>query len=259
MKNIKFLLTLFLLLFLSGCNNSTMTQNYIKDADLDATIVISSLNTGQEFIINKERSEQRFLPASTFKIPNTLIVLQEGIIKDENEVIRWDGKDKGLPEWNKDQNLKTALPSSCVWFYQELAKKVGIEKYTEYLNKMNYGNKMVGTRADNFWLEGDIRISAKEQIVFLKKVYTEEYNFDNSNYEILKDLMIEEKNEEYTIRGKTGWAQRINPQIGWYVGYVETAKDTWFFACNLDIRQKSDADYRKQLVLSYLKELNIIK
>lgn len=162
-------------------------------------------------------------------------------------------------EWNKDQNLKTALPLSCVWFYQELAKKVGIEKYSEYLNQINYGNKKVGTKADNFWLEGDIRISAKEQIDFLKKVYNEEYNFEEDYYKILKDLMIEEKNAEYTLSGKTGRAQRINPQIGWYVGYVETAKDTWFFACNLDIRQNSDVDYRKELVLGYLKDLKIIK
>jgi beta-lactamase class D len=259
MRRIEFLLVLLLGLTLCGCNNSTMTQNFIDDNNIDATLVVSSLNTGKEFIINEERSEQRFLPASTFKIPNTLIALQEGIINDENEIIRWDGKDKGLPEWNKDQNLKTAFPLSCVWFYQELAKKVGIEKYSEYLNQIDYGNKKVGTRVDNFWLEGDIRISAKEQINFLKKVYTEEYNFKEDYYKILKDIMIEEKNVEYTLRGKTGWAQQTSPQIGWYVGYVETANDTWFFACNLDIRQNSDADYRKELVLGYLRDLKIIK
>ncbi|MDF2949744.1 MAG: putative class beta-lactamase, partial [Sedimentibacter sp.] len=191
---IKFLLILVLLLTLIGCNNSTMTQKFIDDKNIDATIVVSSLNTGKEFIINKERSEQRFLPASTFKIPNTLIALQEGIVKDENEIIKWDGIDKGLVEWNKDQNLKSALPLSCVWFYQELAKEIGIENYSEYLNKLNYGNKLVGSRADNFWLEGDIRISANEQIDFLKKVYSEEYDFNKNYYKILKELLIEEKN-----------------------------------------------------------------
>ncbi len=259
MKKIKFLLIFFLLLALNGCNNITATKDFIDYNNIDATIVVSNLNGEKEFIINEKRSEQGFLPASTFKIPNTLIALQEGVINDENEIIIWDGKDKGLSEWNKDQNLKTALPSSCVWFYQELAKKIGIEKYSEYLNQIDYGNKKAGTRADNFWLEGDIRISAKEQIEFLKKVYTEEYNFKEDYYKILKDLMIEEKNTEYTLRGKTGWAQRINPQIGWYVGYIETAKDTWFFACNLDICQNSDANYRKELVLGYLRDLKIIK
>ncbi|WP_243136999.1 class D beta-lactamase [Alkaliphilus serpentinus] len=256
---VKTFLVIFLVLALGGCNSNTVTNNYIEDKKLDATIIVSSLKTGEEFIINKERSNQRYLPASAFKIPNTLIVLQEEIIKDENDIIRWDGIDKGLFEWNQDQSLKTALPSSCVWFYQELAKKVGIEKYSEYLNKISYGNKKVGARVDSFWLEGDIRISAKEQIDFLKKVYHKEYDFDEDNYQILNDLMIEEKNAEYILRGKTGWAQRVDPQIGWYVGYIETDKDTWFFACNLDIRQNSDAGYRKELVFKYLRELKIIK
>lgn len=258
MKRVECLL-LFLLLILSGCSSKSMTQNYIDEKNINATIVVSSLNYEEEFIINKERAEQRFLPASTFKIPNTLIALQEGVIENENEIIKWDGKDKGLLEWNKDQSLQTAFPSSCVWFYQELAKKIGIDKYSEYLNKMNYGNKKVGTGVDNFWLEGDIRISAKEQINFLKKIYKEEYSFNDNYYEIIKNLMIEEKNDEYILRGKTGWAQRVNPQIGWYVGYIETPKDIWFFACNLDIKQDSDTGYRKDLVLMYLRDLEIIK
>lgn len=162
-------------LLLGGCNNSTKTQNYMEDNRIDGTIVVSSLDTGKEYILNKKRSEQRFLPASTFKIPNTLIALQEGIIKDENDIIRWNGEDKGLADWNKDQNLKSAFPVSCVWFYQELAKKVGMDNYLDYLDELNYGNKKTGANVDTFWLEGEIRISAKEQIDFLKKVYKEEY------------------------------------------------------------------------------------
>ena len=254
------LISMFLLfIILSGCSTSTSTQNYIDGNQINASIVISSLNTEKEYIINRERSEQRFLPASTFKIPNTLIALQEGVIKDENEMIKWDGKEKGLQEWNKDQSLKTAFPVSCVWFFQELAKKVELGKYSGYLSEMNYGNQKTGSSVETFWLEGDIRISAKEQIEFLKKVYNEEYDFDKKNYKILKDLMIEEKTAEYTLRGKTGWAQRIEPQIGWYVGYLETPEDTWFFACNVDINNNTDADYRKTLVLEYLKDLKIIK
>jgi beta-lactamase class D len=246
-------------MILPSCSTNSSTKNYIDDNQIKATIIVSSLSTGKEDIINKERCEERFLPASTFKIPNTLIALQEGIIKNENDILKWDGKDKGVKEWNKDQSLKTAFPISCVWFYQELAKKVGIEKYLEYLNEMDYGNKKTGTKIDTFWLEGDIKISAKEQIEFLKKVYKEDYSFNKNYYKILKKIMIEEKTSEYILRGKTGWAQRSKTQIGWYVGYIETQKDTCFFACNLDITNNSDANYRKNLVLRYLKELKIIK
>lgn len=244
---------------LSACSKSTPTQKYITENNINATIIVSSLNTGKENILNKERSEERFLPASTFKIPNTLIALQEGVIKDENDIIKWDGKDKGFPEWNKDQTLKTAFPSSCVWFYQELAKGVGLSNYEKYLKELNYGNMKTGALVDTFWLAGDIRISAKEQIEFLKKLYREEFNFDQANYDLLKKLMIVEEHEEYIIRAKTGWVQRVERQIGWYVGYVETPEDVWFFAMNLDIIERSDADYRNKLVMDYLKDLKIIK
>ena len=259
MKRISFLSILLLMQVLSSCSNSSATQSYIDNNNINATVVVSSLKSNKEYIINEKRAEQRFLPASTFKIPNTLIALQEGVIEDENEIIRWDGEDKGNPEWNKDHNLKSAFPASCVWFYQELAKNIGLEKYSQYLNKMNYGNRETGSRADNFWLEGDIRISAKEQVDFLKKIYHEEFDFNKDYYKILKDIMIEEKNDEYVLRGKTGWGLRINPQIGWYVGYIETSEDIWFFACNLDIHKDSDAEYRKDLVIRYLHELGVIR
>lgn len=259
MKKISIVLGLCMTIVLTGCNKTLPTVKYMEDNQIDGTIIVSSLKTGKEHIINKERSEQGFLPASTFKIPNTLIALQEKVIQDENEVIEWDGKNKGFPAWNKDQTLKTAFPISCVWFYQELAKRVGEETYATYLNEMHYGNKEIGASVDTFWLEGDIKISAQEQIEFLKKVYEEEYDFDKEYYQIVKDLMIEEKTPEYILYAKTGWAQRITPQIGWYVGYVETSKDTWFFACNFEITQKSDADYRKDLVIRYLKDLKIIE
>ncbi len=258
-KSVILWLVLLSLLLMSGCSKGTTTEAFIEDNHINATIIISSLKSGKEYIINKERSGVGFLPASTFKIPNTLIALQEGAIEDENEIIKWDGTDKGNPQWHKDQSLKEAFPSSCVWFYQELAKRVGNENYLAYLSDLNYGNKRTGARVEDFWLEGDIRISATEQISFLKKVYNEEFNFDKAYYAILKDIMIEESNSQYTLRGKRGWAQRVKPQIGWYVGYVETSEDTWFFACNLDINSESDAEYRKALVMDYFRDLKIIQ
>ncbi len=244
---------------LSGCKKEWSTTRYIDDKQINGTIIVSSLNTGKEYIINKERAEERFLPASTFKIPNTLIALQAGVVKDEYEVIKWDGKDKGISEWNKDQTLKTAFSASCVWFYQELAKEVGLEKYADYLNDINYGNKETGSKVDTFWLDGDIRISAKEQVKFLRNVYEEKYDIEKVHYQVLKNIMVEESTPEYILSGKTGWAQRVTPQIGWYVGYLETHEDTWFFACNLNIIQYEDEKYRKELVLRYLKDLQLIE
>ncbi|SKC82086.1 class D beta-lactamase [Maledivibacter halophilus] len=255
----KFVVLILLILMVCSCQKTEFMSEYFDKNKINGTVIISSLNTGKEYIYNSERSEQRFLPASTFKVLNTLIALQENIVADEYDIVNWDGQDKGLKEWNKDQCIATALPESCVWFYQELARRVGLEKYNKYLTKLGYGNEKTGKMVDTFWLEGDLRISTREQIDFLKNVYNETYSFDERNYRILKEAMIVDDTPEYVLRSKTGWALRANPQIGWYIGYIETSDDVWFFACNLDIIDKSYSKYRKEIVYNALEELKIIK
>ncbi len=228
------------------------------EREVKGTIIISALDSKTEFVYDKERAGKRFLPASTFKIPNTLIALEENAIDNEMEIIKWDGKDKGWSPWNKDQTLETAFPLSCVWFYQELAKRVGNMKYLYHLDKLNYGNKKTGPEVTTFWLDGELKISAREQIDFLKKLYKEELPYKKIYIQLLKHLMIVKKSPAYTIHAKTGWAMRIKKQIGWYVGYVETDQNLWFFATNLDIAKKSDAAYREEITLEALKLKEII-
>ncbi len=256
----KIIFILISLFFVSGITNaqdSLLTQLF-TERNINGTIIISSLDGKTEYTYNKVRAEKRFLPASTFKIPNTLIALNEKAVLNEKEIIKWDGKDKGWSAWNKDQSLETAFPISCVWFYQELAKRVGNIKYILHLNKLNYGNKKTGHDVTTFWLDGELAISAREQIEFLKKLYKEDLPYKKNNIRLLKKLLIVEKNSRYIIRAKTGWATRIKKQHGWYVGYVETHQKIWFFAMNLDICKKSDAAYRKEITMEALKIKGII-
>jgi beta-lactamase class D len=229
-----------------------------RERNVKGTLIISSLDGNTEYLYNKDRAEKRFLPASTFKIPNTLIALDEGTIASETEIIKWDGNDKGWSPWNKDQSLKTAFPISCVWFYQDLAKRIGNKVYLSHLSRMKYGNMKTGPEVTKFWLEGDLKISAREQIGFLKQLYKEDLPYRKSYIQILKKLMIVDKSTHYVIRAKTGWAMRIKNQHGWYVGYVETDQKVWFFATNLDIGRKSDATYRKEISMEALKTKGII-
>lgn len=229
-----------------------------NEPGVKGTMVISSLDGKTEYVHNQKRAEKRYLPASTFKIPNTLISLDEGAIADEKEIIKWDGKDKGWDRWNKDQSLETALPISCIWFYQELARRVGNTKYLSHLARLNYGNKMTGTELTTFWLVGDIKISPMEQIAFLKRLYKDELPYRKTHLQILKTIMVVEQTPQYTIRAKTGWAARIEHPHGWYVGYAESNGQVWFFALNIEIEKKSDAAYRKEIVMKALKLKGII-
>ncbi len=222
-------------------------KELFQSRKVKGTIVISSLDGTSEYLSNKARSEKRFLPASTFKIPNTLIALDEGAVANAQEIFKWDGKDTGWPAWNKDQSIESAFPVSCVWLYQELAQRVGNSTYLSHLDTLQYGNRITGPDVMTFWLEGDLRISAQEQIAFLKKLYNEQLPYSKEHLDVLKKIMIVDETPQYTIRAKTGWTTQGKQQIGWYVGYVKTKTQVWFFATNIDIKEKSDLAYRKEI------------
>ncbi len=233
-------------------------DDYFKANGIAGTVIVENLKGDKRFVCGEEGADLRFLPASTFKIPNTLIALEEGAVKDASEIIRWDGKDKGYPEWNKDQCVMTALPSSCVWFYQELARRVGNAAYLRYLKATDYGNAETGKNLDTFWLDGDLRISPNEQIAFLKKVYREEFPFMRSSYAALKEALIVKRGPGYIVRAKTGWTMRVKPQIGWYIGYAETKEEVWFFAVRIDIGSDRDAGFREKAAFRALEGLGLI-
>lgn len=201
-------------------------------------------------------------PASTFKIPNTFIALETKAIKDEKEVIKWDGKPKRLKIWEKDYDLDSAYKNSAFWFYQEIAKRVGEQRYHKYLKALDYGNQDISSGLTTFWLGSSLKISPKNQLEFLQKLYSEKYPFSARTYKIGKEVMIEEKTDRYTLRAKTGWADTRPTHIGWYVGYVETKDNVYFFATRLyqpAARQRDDFGVqRKKITRKILTELGVI-
>jgi beta-lactamase class D len=262
-KKMKFIHVIPNLLIIAILSLFTNVCSYAEDPDLarlfltpgvEGTLIIDSLDGKKTYVYNEARSQERFSPASTFKILNTLIALEEGAIKNEKEVIKWDGKKRGLEAWNKDQTLETAFPVSCVWFYQELARRIGNEKYITHLKKIEYGNQKAGPEVTTFWLNGELKISTKEQIDFLKRLYEEKIPYERSHIQTLKKIMIAEENPQYTIRAKTG----TNSQLAWYVGYIETPPKVWFFAMNIEIKKKGDEAFRKEIIMEALKLKGII-
>ncbi|THB75045.1 MAG: class D beta-lactamase [Desulfobulbaceae bacterium] len=259
-------LLIYLILLPSFCScfagvlvaQDTDLEQLFRKSGIEGTIIISSLDGTQEFVHNRTRAEQRFLPASTFKIPHSLIALDEQALRDQNEVIPWDGIDKGWQRWNKDQTLVTALPDSCIWFYQELATRIGNASYLTHLGNIEYGNMKTGSELTTFWLNGDLAVSAREQIQFLKKLYHNELPYSRNHLELVKKLLIVKSTPDAVIRAKTGWAMRIENQHGWYVGYVEKKDETWFFATNIAIKKKQDSRYREVLTLQALKVKKIL-
>ena len=225
---------------------------------VQGTIVMSSLNGGKTFIHNDLRAGQRFSPASTFKIPNTLIALEEKALAGKDDIFKWDGQLHDVAAWNHDQTLTSAFKVSCVWCFQELARRVGAEKYQQYLRDLNYGEWREPFVATTFWLDGSLQISALEQVNFLRRVYRRELPLSDPAYETLKHIMLVEQGNTYTLWAKTGWAARVTPPVGWYVGYVETPTDVWVFATNIELRDEKDLERRQKLTRSALQVKGVI-
>ncbi|MCK5281483.1 MAG: class D beta-lactamase, partial [Cyclobacteriaceae bacterium] len=157
-------------------------------------------------IYNQSRTVQQFLPASTFKILNSLIALECGVIEDENEIIPWDSIERFVPAWNKDHNLRTGIKYSVVWFYKELARRIGEVRMKSWVDEIDYGNMKTGKEIDNFWLVGDLRIAPMEQVEFLKRFSAGDLPFKKEYINTVQKILIEEQNDQYIFRAKTGWA-----------------------------------------------------
>ena len=225
---------------------------------VEGTMLLESLSTGERYVHNDTRANTRLVPASTFKVPNTLIALETGAIAGQDSVLTWDGQAHDFPDWNRDQTLASAFKVSCVWCYQELARRVGAERYRTDLRALGYGELTEPFEVTTFWLDGALTISAVEQVAFLKQVHARTLPFSAETYDTLRDIMLAEQTPTYALFAKTGWAARMTPQAGWYVGYVETAGDVWFFAMNIVVRDPQDLPLRQQLTLDALRAKGII-
>lgn len=227
--------------------------------DVKGTIILSSLDGEKTFIHNDERASLQFSTASTFKILNTLIALEEGVITNAESIIEWDGTKHQYDSWNKDQTLKSAFQVSCVWCFQQFASQIGKDKYRDYLSGIEYGRLSDEFNETTFWLDNALTISAVEQVDFLKQLYLKTLPFKISSYQALNEIMVVDTTVDYTLRAKTGWAARVTPQIGWYVGYVETKDNVWFFATNIDIKNTNDLLLRERITRLALEAKDIIR
>lgn len=207
---------------------------FFDEENIEGSVLLYDLNKDAYLTSDKERLNTSFIPASTFKIFNTLVGLELGIIHDPNYIFKWDGIESWNKNWNKDLKLKEAFQYSCVPCYQALAREIGEERMQLYIDKENYGNKNISGGIDQFWLSGEIRISQLQQIEFLKKLYFNELGFSKANMEIVKEIMILEDSENFQLRGKTGWGIIEGTNYGWFVGYMEKEDNVIFFALNIE-------------------------
>jgi beta-lactamase class D len=227
---------------------------FFDEYDAKGTIVVvdERVNSRHAWSFDPERAGTRFSPASTFKIPHTLFALDAGIVRDEFEVFEWDGVERPFAGHNRDQDLRSAMRSSAGWVYERFAKAIGEEAARSYLKRIDYGNADPTTDKGAYWVDGNLAISAHEQIAFLQRLYRNELPFKVEHQRLVKDLMIVEAGREWILRAKTGW----EGTLGWWVGWVEWPDGPVFFALNIDSPNRlGDLAKREQIARAILRSM----
>jgi beta-lactamase class D len=241
-------------------------------AGVDGTLVVRRLSTGETLRHAKERAATRYSPASTFKIPNTLIALETGVLEGPESAIPWDARkypkqpwwDELLAPmgsyWDRDHTLASAFAQSVVWFYREVAIRVGPVRMQLFLDRFDYGNRDLSAGIDGFWLVPGLAISADEQVAFLVRYLRGELGLSARTNELSRRVFLAESDERRALYAKTGTGRlEDGRKVGWYVGFIERGDDTFVFAFNLigdDLDQVRTA--RKPLARDALVALELL-
>lgn len=229
-----------------------------KEAGVEGTFVVYDVSAERLVGHDRLRANTRLIPASTFKIPNTLIGLSVGAVRDVDEVLPYGGAPQPFKAWEKDMSLRDAISASNVAIYQELARRIGLERMRDHVARIGYGSAEIGTTVDDFWLVGPLKISAVEQTQFLAKLAESTLPFPKDIQASVSEIIQLEQRDNLTLYGKTGWANAPEPGVGWWVGWVEKGSHVYPFALNIDIRQASDASKRIELGKAGLQALGLL-
>jgi beta-lactamase class D len=221
-----------LLAFSASCTQTRVKEHeewgkHFTDKGIkNACFILRDNNHEAIHYYNKERCIQRFKPASTFKIFNSLVALETTVAPDDQLVIKWDSVVRSQPEWNKDMNMREAFEVSNVGYFQELARRIGPARMQHWLDTVHYGNMNMGGKIDNFWLNDSLKISADEQTGFLKRMYFAELPFSERTQRIVKTMMLREQTPDYNLYYKTGTGEVGDKYIYWIVGFAEKIDHT---------------------------------
>lgn len=220
---------------LAGCNTQPKEierddfKSYYDEFHVKGSFILFDPSQECTTFYNKAQAEDKFTPASTYKIFNSMVGLETGVISDENFIIPWDSVRRN-PVWDCDHDLKSAFAHSTVWYYQELARRVGGERMKYWLDTVKYGNADTSGGIDRFWLDGGLRITPLQQIDILERLYNETLPFSKRSMEITKEIMKAVDTLGGTVYGKSGWGMQDGQNIGWFVGFFEKDKKVYFFS-----------------------------
>lgn len=211
-------------------------------ASLVGTFVVYDVAADRLIGHDRARAETRFIPASTFKIPNSLIGLDSGTVASVDQALPYGGKPQWNKAWEKDMGLREAIKVSNFPVYQELARRTGLVRMQAGVKALDYGNGEIGTAVDRFWVDGTLTISAVEQTRFLARLARGELPVSRQAQADVREITLLESGPGWSLHAKTGWSDASRPDLGWWVGWVEKGGRVYAFALNIDMPPKPALD-----------------
>jgi beta-lactamase class D len=266
---------ILLAILLSACSLNSVKKDdslkkYFDENKVEGCFALFNNGTGKVTVYNLSRYfDSSYLPASTFKIVNSLIGLQKGKIVNDSMVIKWDSIKRWNENWNKDLTMYEALRVSSVPYYQEVARRIGKDTMEAYLNMLGYGKKtdtaklVITSAIDTFWLDNSLKITPDQQLGLVKKLYFGELpNFFKVHQETVKRAMLFEDSTNFRLSYKTGWGTTPNNKsLAWVVGWIEENNHPYFFVLNFETADK-DADIitiRMKILKDILRQLGFLE
>ena len=243
-------------------NSSSENISYIDLSayfgEFEGSFVLYDLENDSWSIHNIDHATLRVAPNSTYKIYDALFGLEDGVITPENTLIAWDGRNYPFDTWNTDQTLQSAMSNSVNWYFQFLNEQLGTPSVNKYIQQIKYGNENMSSDFSSYWMESSLKISPIEQVELLTKLQNNSFSFSPENINAVKDSICIFSSDARSFYGKTGTG-RVNGQDvnGWFIGYIETADNTYFFATNIGADSNATGSNATQITMSILSDMNI--
>jgi beta-lactamase class D len=190
---------------------------------VEGTFVLYRPRLDRYDVLDAARARHGYLPASTFKIANALIALECGTLRDQHEVFRWDGKPKMRRAWERDHTLDSGMRESVVWMFQQIARRTGKARMKAALHRLEYGNQDIRGGIDQFWLQGSLRISAMQQVEFLRRLREGRLDVHARSSRLVRNALVTARTPDYTLYSKTGTTGSVQEPVAWWVGWIERA------------------------------------
>lgn len=228
--------------------------------EYEGSFVLYDLKNDEWSIHDKEHATLRVAPNSTYKIYDALFGLEEGVITPENSFIAWNGESYPFEAWNADQTLQSAMNSSVNWYFQTLDEQLGASDVYSYIQEIGYGNENMRGDFSTYWMESSLRISPIEQVELLTRLQNNSFGFALENINAVKDAIRLSSSDAGTFYGKTGTGRVDGKDVnGWFIGYIETADNTYFFATNIGADSDATGGNATEITMSILSDMNIWK